>query len=114
MANLKANEDQIRSIEQWLTSKLGVKNDGPSFCEWLKNGVILCRLANKIRPGSVRKTQTVANVNSSDQLPPFKCMENVDAFLRACQLELSVPIIDLFTTVDLVEAKVISKTHTHQ
>lgn len=61
---------------------------------------MLCRLINKIKPGSVGK------VNESGG--QFKMMENINNFQRALKA-YGVPDIDVFQTVDLFEKKDISQ-----
>ncbi len=60
----------------------------------LKDGVVLCKLINKIKPGSVRK------INESKMA--FKMMENIGNFLDAC-MATGMQKMDLFQTVDLYE-----------
>ncbi|XP_059158834.1 myophilin-like [Physella acuta] len=62
----------------------------------LKDGVTLCKLINKIKPGSMTK-----KVNTSKKMP-FLQMENVSNFLEACE-KLGVSKTDLFQTVDLYD-----------
>merc|ERR1711976_309343 len=75
----------------------------------LKDGIILCNLANKISPGIISKIQKGKM--------PFVQMENINSFLMACK-RIGVPDTDLFMTVDLFEAKnmsqVIQTLHTLQ
>jgi len=61
----------------------------------LKDGVILCHLANSIKPGSVKK------INPGNMA--FKQMENVGNFLAFCEAA-GVNKSDVFQTVDLYEA----------
>jgi len=61
----------------------------------LKNGVILCKLVNVIKPNSVKK------INTNKQA--FKEMENISNFLTACE-SFGCRKTDLFQTVDLYEA----------
>ncbi|CAG5120642.1 unnamed protein product [Candidula unifasciata] len=61
----------------------------------LKNGVILCKLINKIKPGIMNK-----KLNTSTM--PFLQMENVSNFLEACE-KLGISKTDLFQTVDLYD-----------
>ena len=61
----------------------------------LKNGVLLCKLVNIIKPGSVKK------INASSGV--FKEMENINQFLKACE-DLGCKKLDLFQTVDCHEA----------
>jgi hypothetical protein len=69
---------------------------GATFGERLKDGVVLCKLANTLRPGIVPR------VIASRM--PFKQMENINSFLRAVRA-LGVADHDCFETVDLFELK---------
>jgi len=62
----------------------------------LKSGILLCNFLNGLKPNSVSR------INNSKM--PFKEMENIDAYLKACT-SLKVPSQYLFMTVDLYEAK---------
>ncbi|KAF0683661.1 Aste57867_24306 [Aphanomyces stellatus] len=62
----------------------------------LKSGVVLCDLANAL--------DSSLKLKPSPSTMPFKQMENVSAFLRACRT-LGVAEFDLFETVDLFELK---------
>lgn len=59
----------------------------------LKSGVVLCELANAIRPGSTRFRNSPL---------PFFCRENIVSFLHAAH-EIGVPDHELFDTEDLYE-----------
>jgi len=83
-------------IKRWIETMSGERFPNPSFGKSLKNGILLCKLANGIRPGIVPKIQTAA--------APFVQMENINAFLSA-EKQLGVPTVDLFMTVDLFEEK---------
>jgi len=61
----------------------------------LKDGIILCKLVNIIKSGSVKK------INGSSGV--FKEMENINQFLKACE-DLGCKKLDLFQTVDCHEA----------
>lgn len=67
-----------------------------SFHLLLKDGIVLCNLANKLRPGVIDRI--------SMRPLPFLQMENISNFVRACR-DLGVPSTDLFQTVDLFEGK---------
>lgn len=84
--------------QEWIEGVLNEKFLA-SFGDSLKDGIILCNLMNKIRPGLIRRIQTSPM--------PFKQMENISAFLRACRT-VGVAEFDLFETVDLFELKKVS------
>jgi len=60
----------------------------------LKDGRVLCKLANAVRPGHVRR------INEGQMA--FKQMENINNFLQLCEAEKLTPV-DMFQTVDLFE-----------
>jgi transgelin len=72
---------------------------GESYEDALKDGIILCKLINKIKPGSVPK------INTSGA--SFKLMENINMFQKALK-DYGVADLDVFQTVDLWEQKDIS------
>eukprot|EP00928_Gymnodinium_smaydae_P088386 TRINITY_DN72483_c0_g1_i1.p1 TRINITY_DN72483_c0_g1~~TRINITY_DN72483_c0_g1_i1.p1 ORF type:complete len:323 (+),score=56.10 TRINITY_DN72483_c0_g1_i1:76-1044(+) len=83
-------------VTLWLEELADDERGDRSFAEWLHDGRVLCRAANAIQPGIVPK------INDSGM--PFKQMENVTAFIRACR-QLGVLEKDVFSTVDLYEEK---------
>ena len=82
---------------KWIESILNEKKSG-SFKEWLKDGSTLCRLINKMYPGTV----------SMDHCKPlvsglvFKEYDNIEHFLKGCS-DHGVSEKDLFVTLDLHE-----------
>ena len=82
---------------KWIESILKERKKG-SFKEWLKDGSTLCRLINKIYPGTV----------SMDHCKPptpglvFKEYDNINHFLKGCSNQ-GVSEKDLFVTLDLHE-----------
>merc|ERR1712066_447899 len=80
----------------WIETVTGERRGGQTLMQWLKNGQVLCRMANKIQPGICPRINT--------QTMPFKEMENVTAFIQACR-KLGVMEKDVFSTVDLYEGK---------
>jgi len=82
-------------IQDWMEKKIGETVPG-GFAESLKSGVVLCKLANHIRPGAVGKIGTGS--------APFVQMENISNYLKACEA-MGLKATDLFQTVDLFEAK---------
>lgn len=89
-----------KEAQDWIEAILGAKfPPGESYEDALKDGIILCKLMNKISPGSVTKVNTTGG--------QFKMMENINMFQKA-MMGYGVPDIDGFQTVDLYEAKDIS------
>jgi len=82
------DQDAVARIPKQITSSGDVHKA-------LKDGQVLCKLVNIIRPGSVKKINTSAMV--------FKEMENINQFLKACE-DLGCKKLDLFQTVDLHES----------
>jgi transgelin len=91
---------------------------GVSFIEALKDGVLLCTLANCIRPGIIKKVNK-PGMPFREMVPNSACLpggvphagcvvctpqENVSAFLQAARA-MAVPEFDLFSTPDLYEGK---------
>ena len=82
------------------------------FAEVLQNGVILCKLMNKIQPESVKKfKEKVGDMKDLHVLiiwgvqgPAFLLMENVQSFLSAAK-KYGVPDEEVFQTPDLFEAR---------
>jgi len=96
--NSKYSEEAAGEALHWIKEVLkeDIDTDGSqdNFYEVLKNGQVLCRLMNTLKPGSVKKIQTSAMA--------FKCMENINNFTtgaKAC----GVTDTECFQTVDLWE-----------
>ena len=89
-----AKEAEVVSyIEKMTGSKVDLSGeDGNGLCAALKDGQLLCAVANAVRPGIVKK------VNKKN-LPAIQ-MENIGLFLSAC-VELGLASTDLFHTPDL-------------
>ena len=66
---------------------------GQTYHAWLQDGVILCELANVIKPGII---ETIHPPDAT----VLKRMENTTKFVRACRI-LGVMEEYLFDTVDL-------------
>ncbi|GMR51614.1 hypothetical protein PMAYCL1PPCAC_21809, partial [Pristionchus mayeri] len=69
--------------------------DAGYLCQVLRDGQILCKLANALEPGSVKKVNTSAMA--------FKQMENISFFLAFAEKHIAK--CELFQTVDLYEAQ---------
>ncbi|KAL4114016.1 hypothetical protein PRIC2_014935 [Phytophthora ramorum] len=81
--------------QAWIEAVLG-ESFLTGFGDSLKDGIMLCTLMNKIKPGLIPKIQSSSM--------PFKQMENVTSFVRACR-SIGVAEFDLFETVDLYNQK---------
>lgn len=92
-------EQQARIwIEDIIAEPLGEDRETPlgevGIHEKLKDGIILCRVINELKPGSVSK---ISHVRFA-----FNMMENIANFLSAIEA-YGVSKNDLFQTVDLYE-----------
>ncbi|KAI9922235.1 hypothetical protein PsorP6_000958 [Peronosclerospora sorghi] len=88
--------DMENEARAWLEA-ISEMQIGDDFGEGLRDGIILCTVANKIHSSVVKRVETKSKM-------PFKLMENVSAFLKACRV-MGVNEFDLFETVDLFELK---------
>jgi len=88
-------------ILQWIVEASGqnINTDGDheNFCAVLKDGTILCNLANALKPGSIKKINTTSMA--------FKQMENIQNFLHFVETDGGVPKHESFNTVDLFEGQ---------
>jgi len=98
----KRDPEEEREAQAWIETVLGEKFPS-SYEDSLRDGVILCKLMNKLSPGAIPKINT-----SGAQ---FKMMENIQKFQKAA-MAYGVNEIDVFQTVDLWEKKDISQVTT--
>ncbi|XP_032454323.1 muscle-specific protein 20 isoform X14 [Nasonia vitripennis] len=100
----KRDPEQEREAQEWIESIIGNKFPaGLPIEDVLKDGVVLCELMNKIKPGSINKVNTSGG--------EFKMMENINKFQKALK-EYGVSDVDVFQTVDLWEKKNIAQVVT--
>lgn len=92
----KRNPDQEKEVLQWVQSVLGETIPTGDFGDVLKDGVVLCKLINKLQPGSVKKFK--------EKGPAFMLMENIQAFIGAAK-NYGVPDEEMFLTPDLFEGR---------
>ncbi|CAK0902338.1 unnamed protein product [Prorocentrum cordatum] len=83
-------------VVEWIEFLTGEKKGDRGFGEWLKSGVLLCRLVNAVKPGTIKKCNTSSLA--------FKQMENITFFTNAVR-EIGVPESAMFATPDLFEEK---------
>eukprot|EP01092_Planopodium_desertum_P007356 TRINITY_DN3008_c0_g1_i2.p1 TRINITY_DN3008_c0_g1~~TRINITY_DN3008_c0_g1_i2.p1 ORF type:complete len:165 (-),score=20.97 TRINITY_DN3008_c0_g1_i2:90-584(-) len=89
-------------VGEWLGATVG-KPLPPSWnvYETLKDGILLCELINKLKPGSITK------VNKNKV--PFMQMENIGNYVRCASTIFGVEDRNNFVTVDLYENKNIAQ-----
>ncbi|KAL9642979.1 hypothetical protein ABK040_010671 [Willaertia magna] len=92
----KYDPEKESEVKEWIEAVTGERFASNDFQESLKDGILLCKLINKIKPGAIKK------VNTSKL--PFMQMENIGEFLKAAQT-LGLQKHDAFMTVDLFEGK---------
>ncbi|XP_069680612.1 muscle-specific protein 20 isoform X2 [Periplaneta americana] len=100
----KRDAQQEKEAQEWMEAVLGEKfPPGEAYEDVLRDGQVLCKLMNKICPGSIPKINT-----SGGQ---FKMMENINVFQQALK-NYGVADVDVFQTVDLWEKKDIAQVTT--
>jgi len=85
-----------RLTEKQIEYKGGQLNDSDEFGAILKNGHLLCETINRLRPGTIKKINTLK--------APFKERENIELYLKGCE-SYGLKTTDLFQVNDLYEAK---------
>lgn len=97
----KRDLEKDKEAQYWMEELLGEKFPaGVLYEDALRDGLILCKVINKLSPGAVPKVNT-----SGSQ---FKMMENINMFQQAIK-KYGVPDLDVFQTVDLYEKKDIAQ-----
>lgn len=94
--NAKFDPKLERQAIDWMEAVSGTKIQG-TLAQALHDGIFLCRLMNKLKPGCIPEGKI-----SSSKLA-FKQMENINIFLNAMK-NYGVPMHDSFQTIDLFEA----------
>ncbi|KKY14377.1 putative calponin domain-containing [Diplodia seriata] len=88
----------VNETTQWIEETLGQKLPPGDLMDALKDGTILCQLANLAIPPPGIKFKKSAM--------PFMQMENISHFLKACEKQpIGLHAHDRFLTVDLFEKK---------
>jgi len=97
----KRDPEQEAEALQWISAVLGETfPENMHYEDILRDGQVLCRLMNKLSPGSIKK------INSGGG--QFKLMENITNFNTAIG-NYGVPVLDRFQTADLWERKDINQ-----
>lgn len=81
---------------EWIFNVLGEKAPAGNYEDILKDGIVLCKLINKLAPGSVKKIQ--------ERGTNFQLMENIQRF-QAGLKKYGVPEEEIFQTADLFERR---------
>lgn len=66
------NKEQEQEVLTWISAVLGEPLPNGEYEDILKNGVVLCKLINKLSPGSVKKIQ--------EKGTNFQLMENIQRY----------------------------------
>ena len=76
----KRNIELEKEALEWIHKVTGkqIQSNNGDYSEDLRDGVTLCDLINKLRPGTIKK------VNRNAKMPFIK-MENIGAFLEGCK-----------------------------
>jgi len=84
----KELEKDFDILTDWINNLLGVKLQ-KNLVDCIADGVLLCKIVNKIRPGTIRSFhQSPTNI--------ARRMENIGFFMTACQRRFEIPSSQLF------------------
>ncbi|EDW96113.1 uncharacterized protein Dyak_GE25653 [Drosophila yakuba] len=90
------NKEQEQEVLNWVFAVIGENVPSGQYEDILKDGIWLCKLANKLAPGSVKKIQ--------ERGTNFQLMENIQRFQAAVK-KYGVPEEEIFQTADLFERR---------
>lgn len=82
-------------VVQWIEQVTLQCRDELCTAEWLRTGVVLCQLVNKIVPGLIHVSQGAAE---------YRMMENIDKFLKVAK-SFGLREWERFELLDLFEAR---------
>jgi len=85
-------QEALEWISELLEETFDASGEMENFMTQLRDGTKLCRLINKIVPSKIKKIST-NNI-------PFKLMENIEMFTKACK-DYGLTDAETFQTVDL-------------
>ncbi|CAF1109256.1 unnamed protein product [Rotaria sordida] len=99
----KRDPELDKEAQEWIESVIGEKFPNRSYEDALRDGIILCKLMNKLQPNAIPKFTTAST--------GFKLRENISLFQNAARA-YGLLDLDLFQTVDLYEKRNIAQvTH---
>ncbi|XP_068755541.1 calponin-1-like [Montipora capricornis] len=89
--NAKYDKDVELDVRHWIEQVLGEHVDwgtvddspGCAFADGLKNGEVLCKLANKLQPGAIKVNDT--SKVSNPAMRANKEKENIEKFITFCE-----------------------------
>jgi len=90
-------DNKTKIVTDWMQELLKEPVKGSSLKEKLLDGVVLCRVANAMKPGCIRKFHRSPKMNMMKS-------ENIGFFLAACKTRFNVPQNTLFAPSDIMEA----------
>jgi len=97
--------EQEQECQYWIETITESNFAGDNFHDSLKDGVLLCKLVNKINPKKKAKFKKNAKM-------PFVARENITAYIDGCK-RIGVSEHDLFVTGDLYEGKAMKQVVTN-
>eukprot|EP01113_Clastostelium_recurvatum_P032751 TRINITY_DN4247_c0_g1_i5.p1 TRINITY_DN4247_c0_g1~~TRINITY_DN4247_c0_g1_i5.p1 ORF type:complete len:1216 (+),score=317.57 TRINITY_DN4247_c0_g1_i5:241-3648(+) len=95
----KCDPAQEKAAREWIENVLKITLPHGSLEHSLRDGVLLCRVINEIKPGMITKIHTPKHGTVA-----FRYMENIEQYLGACT-RLGMNDTDLFSTIDLFQGK---------
>ncbi|XP_044259737.1 muscle-specific protein 20-like [Tribolium madens] len=92
----KRDPEQEKEAQAWIEAVIGERFPPVPYEIALRDGIILCKLMNRLSPGIITKI----NTSGGD----YKMMDNLSQFQKAC-VKYGVPDVDLFQSTDLWDQK---------
>ena len=92
----KRDVEQEQEAKAWIEAITGERFLKETFEDSLRDGILLCKLMNKLKPGIIQKI----NVSGGD----YKMMDNISQFQRAA-IHWGIAEVDLFNANDLWDQK---------
>merc|ERR1712178_410126 len=103
----KYDNELEKKQRTWISQVTGIPiPDDMSFHDLLKDGIVLCSLSEALQAGIIKKPFPHLKLLNS-----FRCMENIQAFLEACEA-LGVGKHSLFQTSDLYDGSNMTQVQT--